>query len=296
MRLPLSTLEIFDAIAREGSFKGAARRLGLQPSTVSHQLKSLEEQLGVALFIRSTRSVSLTEAGRALMRGAGPAFDQLGEAVDAARSTGHVARGKLKLAMADHVYDLYVAPHLKSFGAAYPDIELELAISDALADLSGQELHAGFRIGDRIAQDMIAIRMTQPLELAVVASPDYLAAHGTPDVPADLLNHNCLRYRFHTSGTIAAWSFARDEGEFTVDVGGNLIVNTLPATMDMTRRGLGLMYTFRDYCQTDIDAGSLVSVLDDHLPQIPGIYLYFPREYRNMLTLRLFMEHLKARM
>ena len=146
MRLPLSTLEIFDAIAREGSFKRAATRLGLQPSTVSHQLKSLEEQLGMALIIRTTRSLSLTEAGRALLRGATPAFDQLAEAIETARSVGHSPRGTLRLAMTDFVFDLHVGPALADFREAYPDIEIEMQFTDALTDLLSEELHAGFRL------------------------------------------------------------------------------------------------------------------------------------------------------
>jgi len=210
MRLPLATLEIFDAIAREGSFKGAANRLGLQPSTVSHQLKTLEEQLGTALIIRTTRSLSLTEAGRALLRGAGPAFEQLADAVDSARSTGHAARGSLRLAMPEFVYKLYVGPTIQSFRAAYPEIDLEMSFTEAFSDILGEELHAGFRLGDRIAQDMVAVRLTPPLKLAVLASPKYLERRGKPGKPGDLLTHDCIRYRFQTSRQIAPWSFVEN--------------------------------------------------------------------------------------
>ncbi len=292
MRLPLATLEIFAAIARHGSLRAAADALGIKPSTVSHQLKTLEDQLGTALFIRTTRSVTLTEAGRALIRGAGPAFEQLADAVESARTTGHAARGALKLAMADHVYDLYIAPRLNAFCDAYPEIELELSITDALSELVAEGLHAGFRIGDKIAQDMIAVRITPPLALTVAASPEYLARRGAPKHPRDLLNHACIRYRFHTSGRIAPWNFHAADGDYSVDVTGNLIVNTLPATLDLTRRGLGLAYTFRDICAEDFERGALAPILHEHLPQVPGIFLYFPREYRKMVPLRLLIEHL----
>ena len=203
MRLPLPSLEVFAAIARHGSLRAAGEALGVKSSTVSHQLKALETQLGTALFIRTTRSVSLTEAGRALLRGAGPAFEQLAEAYESARNTGHAARGALKLAMPDFVYHLFVSPILPGFCAAYPEIELELSLTDALSDILGEELHAGFRLGDRIAQDMVAVRLTQPLPLAVTASPGYFAAHGTPQQPRDLLDHSCIQYRFQSSGRIA---------------------------------------------------------------------------------------------
>lgn len=293
MRLPLASLEVFTAIARHGSLRAAADALGLTPSTVSHQLKTLEEQLQTALFIRTTRSISLTEAGRALIRGAGPAFDQLTDAVESARTTGHAARGSLKLAMADHVYDLFISHALPSFCAAYPEIELEFSISDALTDLVEEGLHAGFRIGDKIAQDMVAVRLTPPMSLAVVGSPDYLARHGVPDTPRDLLAHNCIRYRFHSSGRVAPWEFQGQEGAYSVDVQGNLISNTLPASIDLARQGLGLAYTFRDYVAPDLASGTLVQMLESHLTETPGIYIYFPREYRSMMPLRLFMDHLR---
>lgn len=292
MRLPLSTLEIFDAIAREGSFRGAATRLGLQPSTVSHQLKTLEEQLGTALIIRTTRSLSLTEAGRALLRGAAPAFEQLADAVDSARSTGHVARGSLRLAMPEFVYKLYVGPAISSFREAYPEIDLEMSFTEAFSDILDEELHAGFRLGDRIAQDMVAVRLTRPLQLAVLASPSYLERRGTPQTPSDLLEHDCIRYRFQTSRQIAPWTFIQNGDDFSVEVGGALIVNTLPTVVDLARQGHGLIYTFRDYCAKEIERGDLVPVLERHVGETPGIYIYFPREYRTMMPLRMFRGHL----
>lgn len=294
MRLPLPTLEIFHAIAREGSFKGAARRLGLQPSTVSHQLKTLEAQLGTALIIRTTRALSLTEAGRALLRGAGPAFDQLADAVEAARSVGHTPRGTLRLAMADFVYDLHVGRVLPSFRDAYPEIEIELQFTDALTDLLAEELHAGFRLGDRIAPDMVAVRISRAEALAVFASPTYLEKHGTPQTPSDLLDHECIRYRFQTSRQIAPWTFRKEGEDYVVDVSGSLVVNTLPAGVDLATRDLGLVFTFRDYCVNEVKLGTLVPVLEDHLGETPGTYIYFPREYRTMAPLRLFVDHLRV--
>ena len=294
IRLPLTTIEIFNAIAEAGSLKGAADRLGIKPSTVSHQLRALEDRLGAALFIRTTRSISLTEAGRALLRGTAPAFEQISDAVEAAQTTGHAARGALRLAMPEFVYHLFVAPKLQSFCAAYPEIELELSISDALSDILGEEFHAGFRLGDRIAQDMVAVRMTQPLPLAVVGSPDYLQRYGKPDRPRDLLEHNCVRYRFLSSGMIAPWSFDAPDGAYSVEVKGQLIANSLPASIDIALQGLGLVYTFRDYCEPHLADVRLVPLLEKDLPVTPGVFLYFPREYRSMTPLRLLLDHLQS--
>ncbi|WP_170328494.1 LysR family transcriptional regulator [Ruegeria arenilitoris] len=292
MRLPFATLEIFDAIVREGSFKGAATRLGLQPSTVSHQLKALEEQMGTALIIRTTRSLSLTEAGRALMRGVGPAFEQVSYAVESARSVGHEARGTLKVAMPEFVFKLCVGPKLQSFREAYPEIELEMSFTDAFSDILEEELHAGFRLGDRIAEDMVAIRLTPPLKLAVMASPNYLERRGVPDHPSDLLEHNCIRYRFQSSRQISTWYFTEGDKDYSVAVNGPLIVNTLPASVNLAMQHHGFIWTFRDYCEEEVQRGDLISVLEDHLGQTPGIYIYFPREYRKLMPLRLFFEHL----
>lgn len=294
MRLPLATLEIFVAIARHGSLRAAADALGLKPSTVSHQLKSLEHQLDVSLFVRTTRAISLTEAGRALLRGADPAFEQLANAVDSARSSGHEARGTLKLAMPDFVYQLMVGPALPAFVLAYPEIELELSVTDAFSDILEEGLHAGFRLGDRIVQDMVAVRLTQPLTLAVLGSPAYLEDRGIPTKPADLLGHNCIRYRFQTSGRIYPWQFRGEEGEFSVDVRGNLVASTLPVLIDLASRGLGLAYTFQDFCEREISEGALVTVLQGHTLRVPGVYIYLPREYRTMVPLRLFIDHLKS--
>ncbi|WP_068113465.1 LysR family transcriptional regulator [Tropicimonas marinistellae] len=294
MRLPLATLEIFNAIATQGSMRAAADALGIKPSTVSHQLKSLEDQLGTALFIRTTRSVSLTEAGRALLRGASPAFEQLTDAVESARTTGHAARGSLKLAMPEFAYHQLIGRTLPSFRDAYPEIEVELSLTDALSDILDEGLHAGFRLGNLVAQDMVAVRLTDPLPIATFAAPDYLVRKGTPKRPEDLLDHECIRYRFASSGRFAAWNFVGHEGEFQVDVSGHLIVNTLPIAVDTAVQGGGLIQIFRDYAASEIATGSLVEVLTDHQPTTPGLYIYFPREYRSMMPLRLFIEHLKA--
>lgn len=294
MRLPLSTLEVFNSIAREGSFRRAAQALGVKPSTVSHQLKNLEEQLGTALFIRTTRSINLTEAGRALVRNTGPAFDLLGEGLYSARTEGHAARGTLKLAIPEFAYFLLVRDKLAVFQKEFPEIEVELSITDALSDILDEGFHAGFRLGGLVAQDMIAKNLTAPLKATVVASPGYLNTHGVPNEPLDLLAHNCLRYRFLSSNQIAPWTFSGPAGAYPVKVRGNLIANSLPVTFEMALQGMGLAFGFQDYCLDALATGKLVEVLMDHLAPIPGINIYFPQEYRTMTPLRLFIQHLQA--
>lgn len=293
MRLPLSTLEVFDAIAREGSLRAAATRLGLQPSTVSHQLKALEGQLGVTLFARTTRSIALTEAGQALFRGSNPAFDQIEAALQAARDTGRSRRGSLRLTMPGFAYDMVVADKLKSFREAHPDVELEISINETFVDLFEDRFHAGIRLGDRVDPDMIAVRVSPPLGIAVLASRSYLDRHGEPATPQELAAHECIRYRFGRSRRYAPWDFIGPNGRYSVEVSGNLVVNTLPSLYSAVRQGLGLGYSFADYrppgTQSDI-----VPLLQEFTEPIAGTYLYYPREYRSVELLRLFIDHVRC--
>lgn len=293
MRLPLQSLEVFVAIARHGTLRAAADVLGVKPSTVSHQLKALENRLGTALFVRTTRSINPTEAGRALLRGADPAFEQLADAIDSARSSQHEARGALRLSIPEFVYHLVVAPRLSAFVDAFPEIGLEFSVSDAFSDILGEGLHAGFRLGDRIAADMVAVRLTPPLRLAALASPDYLDRRGRPDRPDALLSHSCIRYRFPTSGALYPWVFHGADGDLEVEVGRGLVADALPVLLDMAERGLGLAYTFRDIADTRLRAGRLEEVLEGCALTVPGIHIYFPREYRSMMALRVFLDYLR---
>lgn len=294
MRLPLATLEIFNAIASHKSLRGAAQNLGVKPSTVSHQLKKLEEQLGTALFIRTTRSISLTEAGRALVRRTGPAFQQLDEGLYSAKTAGHAERGSLKLAIPEFAYFLLIRNKLASFQKKYPEIEVELSITDALTDILDEGFHAGFRIGGLISEDMVAINLSESLKTTVVASPDYIERHGIPDEPSDLLNHNCLGYRFPSSGQLAPWIFGDGDEAYPVEASGNLIANSSTATIDLALQGLGLTFTFRDYCTDALASGALIEVLSEYLTTLPSMNIYFPKEYKSMLPLRLLIEHLKS--
>ncbi|AZV78002.1 LysR family transcriptional regulator [Parasedimentitalea marina] len=293
MRLPLATLEVFNAIAQEGSLSAAAQVLGIKRSTVSHQLKNLEERIGTALFIRTTRSISLTEAGRVLVQSSSPAFEQLTNGLENARTAGQSTRGRLKLAMPEFVYHLLISKLLVAFQELYPEIEIELILTDALSDILKEGLHAGFRLGGLIAQDMIAISLTNPMKSAVVASPAYLKKHGTPEHPFDLLEHNCIHYRFQSSGQLAPWVFSGPDGEYPVEVRGSLIANSLPVANDLAVQGLGIGYTFREYCADALGSGQLKEILTEHRVSMPSVNIYFPQEYRSLVPLRLFIQHLK---
>lgn len=293
MRLPLSTLEIFEAIGREGSLRAAATRLGVQPSTVSHQLKALETQLGVTLFTRTTRSITLTEAGQALFRGCNPAFDQIESAIQSARDVGRSRRGSLRITMPGFAYDMFVADKLGVFRAACPEVELEISIDETFVDLFQNKFHAGIRLGDRLDPDMIAVRISPPLELAVLASETYLEKNGRPRTPENLMNHECIQYRFRRSGNFAPWDFRGKDGPYTVNVSGKLIVNTLSTLYAAVRAGHGLGYSFSHYRPNIADA-PITPLLQSDIEPINGAFLYFPREYKSHEILRIFIDIVKA--
>ncbi|MRI32600.1 LysR family transcriptional regulator [Endozoicomonas sp. OPT23] len=293
MRLPLSTLEVFNAIVREGSMRAAANALGIKRSTVSHQLKALEDQLGTALFIRTTRTINLTEAGRALARSSGPAFEQLTDGLASARTAGHAERGNLKLALPELAYHLLLRQHLSTFQERYPEIEIELSLTDALSDILQEGLHAGFRLGGLVSEDMVAISLTGALNTAVVATPGYLKQYGRPVQPTDLLAHNCLRYRYPSSNQLAPWTFNGPSGVYPVQTSGSIITNSMPVTVEMATQGLGITYVFHACCAEALKTGQLEEVLSEHRVTMPSINIYFPRAYRDYVPLRLFIEHLK---
>lgn len=179
-RLPIVGLEVFLAVAREGSLRSAAKSLGLGPSAISHHLKKLEQEIGVDLFARTTRSIELTSAGHALLKGAHPAFSELGEAIEQARQVGQARRGTIRLTLPWSAYKIVIAPVIGAFQDAYPDVRLELSFNEALVDIVRDGFHAGIRLGDQLSPGMIALHLTPPLKGAYTAAPSYLETRGQP--------------------------------------------------------------------------------------------------------------------
>jgi DNA-binding transcriptional LysR family regulator len=291
-RLPAGGLEVFLAVAEQRSLRAAARALGVQPPAVSARLKALEEQIGVSLFARTTRSVRLTDAGRRLLKRARPAMAELGEAVEEARGMGKTRQGTIRITLPYFAYELAIAPHLADFQRQHPAIELELSFDEALVDVVAEGFHAGVRIGDRIQEDMIAVRLTPPLKTVCFVSPAYLERHGRPERPQDLLRHNCIRYRYIASKRIAAWPF---KGGINVDARGSLIVNSTTALLEAARSGLGIGWLFRQNVADDLRSHRLVSVLDEFAVERPGLFLYYPKGNSRLEMLRAFIEAMRER-
>lgn len=294
-RADLSALQTFVAIAEQGSLRAAAKHLGVNPPAISHQLKSFEQRLGTPLFLRSTRSIALTDAGRGLLDNSRHLLGGLETALDDARQAAGAHAGRLRIAIPYRAWQLIVSPRLATFQSAHPRVELDLTVEEGLTDIVARGFHAGIRLGDHLQEDMIAVRLSQEEEAAYVAAPGYLERHGRPERPDDLLHHTCIRHRQVSSGQISPWRFAGSEEERVADVGGGLILDDLRMVVEAACQGLGIGWSLRRGVQEKLARGDLVQVLAEHTPPRPGFFLYFPTPLRKLALLRVFVEHFRHR-
>jgi DNA-binding transcriptional LysR family regulator len=287
-------VEAFLRVAQHRNFRKAAAELGVTPSAISQAVRALETRVGTALFIRTTRSVGLTEAGERFLSRAKPAFEELVAAREAARDLGARPAGLLRLSVPRVVVPLILEPVIASFGEAYPEIELEIAASEELIDLAAQGFDAGIRLGQFIAADMVAVRLTPPFPLVVVGSPDYLHRRKRPERIDDLRHHACLRMR-RSNGSIAPWPFV--EGNKTVEaiVTGPLIAHDYPTLLAAAIRGVGLTQLPGPLVKTPIADGRLQALLTPFAVTAPGVFLYYPDKRQVLPKLRAFIEHVKYR-
>jgi DNA-binding transcriptional LysR family regulator len=290
----LDGVEAFLSVARHRNFRKAAAELGVTPSAMSQAVRTLEARVGAALFIRTTRSVGLTEAGERFLSRAKPAFEELVAASDAARDLGQRPAGLLRLTVPRGVVPILLEPLIASFCQAYPEIEVEIAASEKLVDLAAEGFDAGIRMGQFISADMVALPLTPPLRLAIVGSPDYLARKGRPRRPDDLRQHACLRMR-RSSGALAHWSFDDDGRTIEVAVSGPFIANDVPTMLGAAVEGLGLAQVPEPTIVGLVKAGKLVRVLEPFAPMTPGVFLYYPDRRQVLPKLRAFIDHVKSR-
>jgi DNA-binding transcriptional LysR family regulator len=271
----LRDLEAFVAVARTKSFRRAALESRVSVSSLSQRLRDMEEQLGVRLMNRTTRSVALTEAGELLLARVGPAMSDVGEALDQVRGLRGVTSGRLRINAPPPAVDLVLAPMVAPFLKAYPQIELEIVSDSSFVDIVSGGFDAGVRYGEHLAQDMIAVSLGPPQRYAVVASPQYVAQHGRPKHPKDLLNHTSIRIRFG-SGGIPGWEFEKAGRVVKVSPPGRLIANYPGLARQAALDGMGFWPTFEGYVRDAIKSGELVRVLEDWCEPFPGPFLYYP--------------------
>ena len=291
----LDGVEAFLSVAQHRSFRKAAVELGVTPSAISQAVRTLEARVGAALFIRTTRSVGLSEAGERFHSRAKPAFEQLVAASEIARDLGQRPAGLLRLTVPPSVVPILLEPLIASFCQAYPDVEVEIVASADLVDIAAEGFDAGIRLGQFIEADMIAVRLTPSLPLAVVGSPDYLHRRRQPERIDDLRGHACLRMR-RSNGSIAPWSFIDGKEEVEVVVSGPFIANDIPTMLGAAVEGLGLAQVPEPITADAVKAGKLVRVLEPFTPLAPGVFLYYPGYRQMMPKLRAFIDHVKSRL
>lgn len=289
----LDGVEAFLRVAERKSFREAADDLGVSPSAISQTVRQLEDRVGAALFIRTTRSVGLTEAGSLFHAQAAPAWALLIGAWESARSIGGRPAGLLRLNMPRSVVPLLMEPIIADFCSRYPDVDIEITGEDALIDLAASGHDAGIRVGELLEADMISVRLSPPFRFVIVATPDYLDSHGRPQTPADLKSHNCLRQRL-ANGTVMPWRLIDGSRPIEAAVKGRVIVNEMSSMVALARRGLGLAQVSEPLVINDIRAGTLEPVLSHLSPSSPGLFLHYPGHAQVLPKLRAFIDHVKA--
>jgi DNA-binding transcriptional LysR family regulator len=275
-RRNLNDLLAFVTVAREGSFTKAAGTLGVTQSALSQAIRGLEEGLQIRLLTRTTRSVAPTSAGERLMKAIGHRFDEIEAELEALTELRDKPAGTVRITCGDNVLHTVLLPKLMPLLREYPDIKLEFDMNYSFRDIVADRFDAGVRMGNTIDNDMIAVPIGPPLQMAVVASPGYFAVHPIPKTPADLTSHRCINQRMPTSGGLYVWDFEKRGRKVNVRVDGPLIFNTAPPQVDASLAGLGISLLPEDELMVHIDAGRLVRVLQDWCPKFAGYHLYYP--------------------
>lgn len=285
-------LNTFVAVAERANFARAAAHLGLVPSTVSQTIRTLEERLGVRLLNRTTRSVSLTDAGERLLARIRPAFQELGAAVEDLNEFRDTPTGTLRLSVSSVAAQIIVAPRLKAFLAAYPAILLDLTVDDGQGNIASERFDAGVRVGRFVAKNMKMVRLSEPSRLIAIASPEYLKGKPVLKTPQDLQRHNCIRLR--SDNHLVTWDFAKGKTKIEMSVSGTLIVNSANLLLRATLDGIGIGYVIESYVAPDIARGRLVPLLTDWSPAHESYYLYYSDRRQLPVPLKVFIDFLKS--
>lgn len=292
IRPSLGDLNALAAIATHRSFRKAADELGLKPSTLSHMMRVLEQNLGVRLLNRTTRSVAPTEAGERLVSRLQPVLRDLDAALQEIDDFRGRPSGTLRINAHEPAARALMRDVVPTFLARHPEMALDLVTEGRLIDIVAEGFDAGIRLGEAVPQDMIAVRFGGEARFVPVASPAYLERHPAPRVPDDLKDHHCIRLRL-PSGKAYRWEFERHGQELEIDVPGSLTLDNGELMIDAARSGLGIAYVPLHSAQRRIDDGSLVMLLADWCPSFPGLFLYYPGHRLVPPGLRAFIDVLK---
>ena len=294
-RINYSQIDVFLTVAAELNFRAAAAKLDVKPPSITQQLKQLEDELGVTLFNRTTRSVSLTQEGQQLYEKCKPARDQLENALEETYSQSNKPSGTLRITLSHIPLRLVMQPILKEFQQACPDIQIELSVDDGFVDIISEGFDAGIRLVEAVEKDMVAIPLTPPIHTVIVGSKDYLDKQGRPKNEEELAKHNAILYRHIAKKNIFRWRLQKDGKPFEVHMHGSLMVNDLDFMVQAAVQGMGLAYVFNTESQQLEEQGLLERVMEDYSLPLEGFSLYFPESNRSLGRLRAFIDFCKEK-
>ena len=293
MRENFSDLAAFIAVAQEGSFTRAAARLGVSQSALSQTIRALEERLGIRLLTRTTRRVSPTEAGERLLRTVAPRFEEIETELAALSELRDKPAGTIRITASEHAANTILCPKLAQLLPQYPDIKVEINSDSRLVDIVEQRYDAG--VGEQVAKDMIAVRISPDVRMIVVGAPSYFARRTAPKTPQDLTDHLCINLRLPTLGGLYAWELKKGKRELNVRVDGQFIVNGMAQVLSATLAGIGLGFMLEDAVREHIAKGRLLPVLEDWAPTFAGYHLYYPSRRQASPAFGLLVDALRYR-
>ncbi|WP_207233477.1 LysR family transcriptional regulator [Salinicola tamaricis] len=289
--MDLNLLTLFITVAQTGNFRAAADRLGVTRSAVSQGVQRLERHLGRPLFQRTTRSVRLTQEGEQFLAAISVPFDELHSAIESARDREASPRGQLRITATSIAERFLSGPLIARFAEAYPDITLDVTVSDEEFDIVAAGFDAGVRLGEVIEKDMVAVALTGDQRQVAVATPGYLARHGTPQHPRELTRHRCIGWRPLPETAAYRWEFERDGQAFDVAVEPQITTNDMQLMLRTALAGGGITFGMEETFMPYLDRGELVSLLDEWLPPFSGFFLYYPSRRSVTPKLRALIEH-----
>lgn len=289
----INDILVFLAIARERSFTRAAAKLGMTQSALSHIIRGLEQRLGVRLLTRTTRSVSPTEAGERLLQNVGPRLEEIEEEIAAISDLGDRPSGLVRITAIDHVINNILWPRLAEVLPQYPDIHLEISSDYRMVDIAAERYDIGVRWGDQVDKDMVAVRMTQDMQMMIVGSPAYFAHRPVPVSAQDLMKHNCISLRLATSGGVYAWELQHEGRDMELRVRGQYTFNSVYPMLNAALTGCGLAFVTEDLAGEHVRNARLVSVMEDWCPRFPGLYAYYPSRRHSSRALALVIDAIR---
>lgn len=287
-RANLNDLKAVMAIAKRGTFRGAAIELGMSTTALSHAISKLEENLGVRLFNRTTRSVSLTEAGRLFVEQVGPALQDIHSALDIVRSQREIPSGTLRINAAAFAAREIISPVIIEFLRRYPEMNIDLVTEGKLVDIIADGFDLGIRVAHLVPSDMIAVSLGKLQRYVVVGSPEYLERYGKPKIPTDLFRHKCIRVRL-PDGALFSWKFEKNGEIIQIDVQGPITLDEASLSRATVLENIGLGYFMEQDVRAEIESGQLISVLDDWMPSMSGLCLYYSGRRNQSAGLKAFL-------